>query len=115
MQAGSWLGNGPLKPQVACTSMLAWLNNSCFAVSMGGSPLTICERADDELRVVSKEIARGFQLANAPSEGSDPGLSSELSNIRGLAVVQGSGSDRQGSGLKIAVCDSQGMVRSRQM
>jgi hypothetical protein len=114
MQAGNWQGNGPLKPHAACTSLLAWLNNSRFAVSVGGSPLIICERADGKLRLVSTEMARGFQPASAPSEGSDLGLSSELSNIRGLAVVQGSGSDRQGSGLRIAVCDSRGMVRSSQ-
>ncbi len=100
-----------MKTQVACTSLLAWLDNSRFAVSMGGSPLTICEKADDRITVVGKETARGFQLANA-SEGSDSGLSSELSNIRGLAVLQGLGSDRQGRGLHVALCDSRGLIRS---
>ena len=114
--AGGWslayshATNAPLKPQVSCTSLVAWLDGSCLAVSNQGCSFAMFRRCRSELRLVSKWAEES--LGNH-QEGSDSTAGSQ--GIRGLALIQNAGRNGSDGSNHVCVCDSCGRIECREV
>ena len=99
-----------MKPQVSCTSLLAWLDDGSLAVCMQGCPLVLFRRWEDKLRVAS-------QLTEGGSEADQEGghFPAGKHGIRGLALLHVSQGSRPDGMVYMLMCDSSGRVRCCQV
>ena len=98
-----------MKPQVSCTSLLAWLDDSCLAVSIQGGPLMVLRRCEGKLRLAG-ELREG-----ASEEQRESGeLQAGKRGIRGLALLPCGACSRPDGISCMLLCDSSGRVQCRQ-
>ncbi len=98
--------DAPLKPQVSCTSLLAWLDESRLAVSIQGSRMAVFMRCGEKLR-----LAGGMRKDPSGEQHEGGGVEAGEHGIRGLALMQTPQGNRPDSCGCVLVCDSLGRVR----